>query len=244
MMKNSLFLMSKRGDWSKRYDGRSRSRWHSDDDWRSDYKGDDKPRYYKKRDDDEYVIIDFEGNNVPQDSTNPINNDLRFDPIYSEDGFELTAWASANATADPNPVGVALSDINFANPAFPELAEAINRVNQSPGRVAGLAAESESDLVIRRAGGKDFEFEGGYFAFAPIIAVAGIPSLVPSTNTQASIKLVFEGYKNGSLVDSFESMIPANGYIRSQIDEDIDTLIIKDNDLHGWVVTDNLKFEI
>jgi hypothetical protein len=236
--------MGKRGDWSKRGDWRSRSRWHSDDDWRSGYKGDDKPRYYKRRDDDEYVIIDFEGNNVPQDSTNSLQNILTFDPIYTEDGFELTAQQSPNSVVDP--IGVDLADISFDNPFLPELNAAINRVSQSGGRVTGLAGESESDLVIRRAGGKDFEFEGGYFAFAPIIDIpGGLPAgAVPSTNTEASIKLVFEGYKNGFLVDSFESMIPANGYIKSKIDEDIDTLIIKDNDLHGWVVTDNLKFEI
>ena len=238
--------MSKRGDWSKRYGWRSRWRWRSDDNWRSGYKGGNKPRYHKKRDNDEYVIIDFEGNNVPKDSINPIDNKFRFDPIYTENGFELTARKSTGATAVPNPIGVDLTDISFADPVFPELNAAINRVNQSGGRVTGFAAESESDLVIRRAGGKDFEFEGGYFAFAPIIDVTGgLPDgVVPSTNTEASIKLVFEGYKNGVIVDSFESMIPANGYIKSKIDEEIDTLIIKDNDLHGWVVTDNLKFEI
>ncbi len=234
MMKNSLFLMSKRGDWSKRYDGRSRSRWHSDDDWRSGYKGDDKPRYYKKRDDDEYVIIDFEGNGVPQDLTPAQQNSLRFPTAYIEDGFSLTAQASEGAT-HPS-IGVDLLDTSFNNILFPKLSDAVLKANQSPGRVSGLAAESESDLVISRENGEDFEFKGGYFAFAPVVPL--------SDNTDETIKLVFEGYKNGVLIESFESMIPANGYIRSKIDEDIDTLIIKDGDLNGWVVTDNLKFEI
>jgi hypothetical protein len=99
--------------------------------------------------------------------------------------------------------------------------------------------------VITRQDGEDFEFKGGYFAFAPIIAIDGFP--IPprtSTNTEANIKIVFEGYRNGKLVESFESRIPQGGFIKSRIDEDIDKLIIRDGDLAGWVVGDNLTFEI
>jgi hypothetical protein len=233
--------MSRRRGRSNRYDWRSR--WSRDDDWRSGYKGDDKPRYYKKRDDDEYVIIDFEGNNVPREQTNSNDNILRFlSEPYTEDGFKLTADASDDATADP--IGVALADLSFANPFYPELSEAITRANQNPGRVVGFAAETESDLVIQRENGDDFEFKGGYFAFAPIIAVDGTNLPMVSTNTEANIKIIFEGYQNGKLVESFESRIPQGGFIKSRIDEDIDKLIIKDGDLAGWVVGDNLMFEI
>lgn len=215
-----------------------RSRRHNRENWTqgSHWRHDDRPRYYKKRDDDEYVIIDFEGNNVPREQTNSIANILRFlsEEPYTEDGFKLTADASDGATVPPT--GFVLADLSYATPSYPELSEAITKANQKPGRVVGLAAESESELVIQRENGDDFEFKGGYFAFAPVRGF--------SDNTNAAIKLTFEGYKNGALVDSFESMIPASGYIKSGIDEDIDKLVIKDNDLNGWTVVDNLKLEI
>jgi len=235
IMKSILFLMSRRRGRSNGYDWRSR--WSRDDDWRSGYKGDDKPRYYRKKD-DEYVILDFEGNDVPTGQSPAITNNRVFDTEYIEDGFVLSSQVSEGSNA-PN-AGVILLDTTYSTlPDFPQaesLGLAVNRVNQPPGRTVVNATESENDLVITRQDGEDFEFKGGYFAFAPIL-----PS---STNTEANIKIIFEGYQNGKLVESFESRIPQGGFIKSRIDEDIDKLIIKDGDLAGWVVGDNLMFEI
>jgi len=234
-MKSILFLMSRRRGRSNGYDWRSR--WSRDDDWRSGYKGDDKPRYYRKKD-DEYVILDFEGNDVPTGQSPAITNNRVFDPEYIEDGFVLSSQVSEGSNASND--GVILLDTTYSTlPDFPQaesLGLAVNRVNQPPGRTVVNANESENDLVITRQDGEDFEFKGGNFAFAPIL-----PS---STNTEANIKIIFEGYQNGKLVESFESRIPQGGFIKSRIDEDIDKLIIKDGDLAGWVVGDNLMFEI
>ena len=77
----------------------------SHDDLRKSYKGPrkherrqtrhkDSIRYSKYLANDEYFIIDFEGNGVPSGQDPASTNILAFDPSYVEDGFILSAQTS------------------------------------------------------------------------------------------------------------------------------------------------------
>jgi hypothetical protein len=198
-------------------------------------------KYYAKYDD--LVLIDFEGNGVPRNSANPEDNQLSFSPSYQEDGFVLSAKQSEGATFPP--LGITLVDISIDTPDIsPGANKAVNQVSQYPGRTVGTAEEPESDLVISRKDGKDFEFKGGFFGFAGISGFIDGVGFVESSNTQETIRLTFKGYRKGKLIDTFSSKIPVGNFVRSQIRRDIDTLVIEDGDLLGFAIADNLAFEI
>jgi hypothetical protein len=179
--------------------------------------------------DERYIVLDFEGNGDFSPS-----GIKKFSPNYKEDRFILSARPSDGASVDAT--GINLTNIDYDYAPAPDMATAIKEVNRQPGVTQAHAGESESDLVIKRSDRKDFEFKGGFFSFA------AVPEL--SDNTQATIKLTFEGYRNGVLIDSFVSAIPVGNFIESRLDSSIDKLVIKDGDLNGWTLFDNLKFEI
>jgi hypothetical protein len=83
-----------------------------------------------------------------------------------------------------------------------------------------------------------------FFGFAGISGFIDGVGFVESSNTQETIRLTFKGYRNGRLIDTFSSKIPAGNFIRSRILGDIDTLVIEDGDLLGFAIADNLVFEI
>jgi hypothetical protein len=235
LQEDSVLLMSNYRSAGNHGEGGA-SGWRRQSKYSRKYK-----KYFAKADD--IVLIDFEGNGVPQNSANPEDNQLSFSPSYQEDGFVLSAIQSEGAVFPP--LGITLADINISAPDIsPGVNKAVNQVSQYPGRTVGTAEEPESDLVISRSDGNDFEFKGGFFGFAGISGFIDGVGFLESPNTQETIRLTFKGYRNGKLVDSFSSKIPPGGFIRSKIHGDIDTLVIEDGDLLGFALADNLVFEI
>lgn len=208
---------------------------------RSKYGKHDKYDRYKDYSDKEYTTITFEGD-LGKDPSTIFNGLTIFPTIYQEQGFLFSLEDSPGASS-VTPIGVVIGDENFTGNGIGvgDLERAAAEVSKPGGTRSGWSAGTNTDLVISRKYMLDFEFKSGYFTFAERRDTAG-NSL--ATFTQDNVELLFEGYKDGQLVDSFTSKIPSNLRIHSKIDEEIDTLIIRDGDLNGWTLADNLKFEI
>jgi len=165
---------------------------------------------------DELIVIGFEA----ADFVDPPNALLV--NSYSEQGFTVET-----TNLDPNSAlsGVLGLDTTF----FPN--PGIRTVSQPPGVRVALPEDAIDDIVITRADGEDFRFIGGHFSFTNRLT-----QLRPATIT-------FEGYKDGELASLvFAEIVEQGAFIPVQMNEGIDTLVIKDTDASGWTYLDDLMF--
>ena len=163
---------------------------------------------------DELIIIRFEAADV----VNPPNALLV--TSYAEQGVIVET-----TNLDP---GSALSGIlGLDTTIFPN--PGIQTVSQPPGLRVALPEDTIDDIVLRRADGTEFRFLGGHFSFTNRFT-----QLRPATIT-------FEGYHEGELTSVFSSEILQQGaFIPVEMEEGIDTLVIKDGDPSGWIYLDDL----
>lgn len=164
----------------------------------------------------EFILIGFEA----ADAVNPPNAFLV--NSYSEQGFTVETTNLDPTSALSGVLG--LDTTFFPNPG-------IRSVSQPPGDRVALPEDPIDNIVLTRPDGAEFQFLGGHVSFTN-----GLTQLRPAT-------MSFEGYKQGSLVSSFSSDIVEQGaLITVQMEEGIDTLVIKDNNPNGWAYLDNLMF--
>ena len=164
----------------------------------------------------EFIVIGFEAADV----VDPPNALLV--TSYSEQGFTVRTTELDPTSALSGVLG--LDTTFFPNPG-------IQRVNQPPGVRVALPEDPIDDIVVSRVDGDVFRFLGGHFSFTNRL-----------TQLRAAT-LTFEGYRDGDLVSVYSSDIVAQGaLIVVQMDEGIDTLVIKDGDPSGWAYLDNLMF--
>lgn len=164
----------------------------------------------------EFILIGFEA----ADAVNPPNAFLV--NSYSEQGFTVETTNLDPTSALSGVLG--LDTTFFPNPG-------IRSVSQPPGDRVALPEDPIDNIVLTRPDGAEFQFLGGHFSFTN-----GLTQLRPAT-------MSFEGYRDGELVRSASADIVEQGaLITVQMEEGIDTLVIKDNNPNGWAYLDNLMF--
>jgi len=203
-----------------------------------------KSRYHKKSDDyqkknDDIITVDFEKADLGASGF------LDVLETYEEKGFvfapELTGEAPAAgfiANADST---LRLFGSTFK--ALESLADLGNGAKPNQALTPAYLQPFPDDLIITYfendddwgdiAEQEDFKFKGCY--------VAGLEA---SAKAVTEFEVTFTGLYEGKVVGEFTTLATSGGFVKSQIKEDIDTLIIGTTDPNIGFFVDNMIFDV